>query len=189
MELQNWLHPAISRRTAVQAGAVGICGLGMNHLAGIRSAASAEPTTAGTGKAKACIYIFLSGGLAQQDSFDLKPSAPDSVRGEFSPIHTRTPGIEICEHLPMHAAIADKFALIRSVTHGFAGHDGAHKRVLTGRVPKSPTGFVNDAPGVGSIVSRMRESRSRDSLVFTSGQRAGTNVEADSQGSAYLGQA
>ena len=135
----------------------------------------------------AVILVWLTGGLSHIDTYDLKPEAPREYRGEFPPISSTVRGVDVCEHLPMHAAIADKFALIRSVTHGFSGHDGAHKRVLTGRVPKSPTGFVNDAPGVGSIVSRMRESRSRDSLVFTSGQRAGTNVDAYSQGSAYLG--
>ena len=167
MELQNWLHPAISRRTAVQAGAVGICGLGMNHLAGIRSAASAEPTTAGTGKAKACIYIFLSGGLAQQDSFDLKPSAPDSVRGEFSPIHTRTPGIEICEHLPMLAERSDRWALVRSLTHPTNGHTLGHFFMLTGR-SEAPPGFgkrqpkPTDWPSIASVVGDVLPPRNHN---------------------------
>ena len=80
-------HPIVTRRTAVQAGAVGLLGLGMNHLAALRAATSPR-----RGTAKSCIYIFLSGGLAQHESFDLKPDAPDGIRGEFRPIATRTPG-------------------------------------------------------------------------------------------------
>ena len=70
----------------------------MNHLAGLRESHAADGTTRPTGKAKSCIYIFLSGGLAQHDSFDMKPEAPDNIRGQFQPIATRTPGIQICEH-------------------------------------------------------------------------------------------
>src|SRR4051794_29341630 len=90
-------HPVLSRRTALQAGTIGLLGLGMNHLASLRAlAAPAVPR----GKARSIIYIFLSGGLTQLDSFDLKPDAPPEIRGEFQTIATRTPGIRICEHLP-----------------------------------------------------------------------------------------
>src|ERR671931_329539 len=94
----QWQHPLVSRRTAIQVGAVGLLGLGMNHLAQLRAATDAQPR--GGKRAKACIYIFLSGGLAQHESFDLKPNAPPEIRGEFKPIATRTPGVQICEHLP-----------------------------------------------------------------------------------------
>src|SRR5262245_24116985 len=89
---QALLHPFLSRRTAIQAGALGLLGLGMNHREALRAAAA--------DKAKSCIYIFLSGGLSQHESFDLKPEAPAEIRGEFNPIATRTPGIRITEHLP-----------------------------------------------------------------------------------------
>ncbi len=166
MALHNWLHPTISRRTAVQAGAVGIFGLGMNHLAGLRTAASAEPNPA-SGKAKACIYIFLSGGLAQQDSFDLKPNAPDTVRGEFKPIHTRTPGIEVCEHLPMLAERSDRWALVRSLTHPTNGHTRGHFFMLTGR-SEAPSGFgsrklrATDWPSISSIVGNALPPRNHN---------------------------
>jgi hypothetical protein len=91
---RNFLHPRVSRRTAVQAGALGLLGLGMNHLSALRAATPGEQTPGGT--ARSCIYIFLSGGLSQHESFDLKPAAPDGVRGEFATIATRTPGIAIC---------------------------------------------------------------------------------------------
>ena len=96
-------HPRLTRRVAIQAGAVGLLGLGMNHVAGLQAIAAA-----GSGEVslrrKSVIYIFLSGGLGQHDSFDPKPEAPDTIRGEFAPIATQTAGIQICEHLPMLAA-------------------------------------------------------------------------------------
>ena len=87
-------HPAdCSRRTAVQAGAIGLLGLGMNHLDWLRAEGVASR---GRERAKSVIYIFLSGGLAQHESFDMKPNAPSGIRGEFKPIPTRTPGLHIC---------------------------------------------------------------------------------------------
>ena len=75
MSAANWHHPQLSRRTALQAGAIGLLGMGSNHLAQLQ-AATPGSTLPGGGKAKTCIYIFLSGGLAQHESFDLKPDAP-----------------------------------------------------------------------------------------------------------------
>jgi len=126
------IHPMVSRRTAVQAGAIGLLGMGMNHLEGLRTADASEQP-GGFGAAKSCIYIFLSGGLAQQDSFDMKPASPDTIRGEFSPIPTATPGIEICEHLPMLAQRSESWSLVRSLTHPTNGHTLGHYYMLTGR--------------------------------------------------------
>ena len=127
-------HLRFSRRTAVQAGALGLLNLGMNHLAGLRAmAAPAEAAAAAAPKARAVIYIFLSGGLAQHDSFDMKPDAPDGIRGEFNPIATRTPGIQICEHLPMLAARSHLWAIVRSMAHGYPEHSSGHLLMLTGR--------------------------------------------------------
>ncbi len=142
MQVPRWpLHPSLSRRTLLQAGSVGILGLGMNHLAGLR-AAQADPAT---GKAKACIYIFLSGGLAQHESFDMKPDAAADIRGEFQPIATRTPGIQICEHLPMLAQRSESWALLRSLTHSSNEHSLGHHIMLTGR-SQTPAGFNPSAP-------------------------------------------
>ena len=122
----------------------------MNHLHALRAeVAPAAGTAAPQGKAKTCIYIFLSGGLAQQDSFDMKPSAPDNVRGEFKPIATKTPGIQICEHLPMLAERSDLWALCRSLTHPSNDHSLGHHIMLTGRTP-APPGFMS-APILASI--------------------------------------
>src|SRR5262245_11120943 len=137
-------HPSISRRTMIQAGSIGLLGLGMNHLAGLRAMGAVQGGTPNQ-RAKACIYIFLSGGLAQHDSFDMKPDAPENIRGEFKPIATKTPGTQICEHLPLLAARSDKWALVRSLTHPSNDHSLGHHIMLTGR-SVAPPGFNPSAP-------------------------------------------
>src|SRR5262245_20898837 len=139
----SFQHPLFTRLTAVQAGAIGLLGLGMDHLATLRSLAAG--TTAKATKAKACIYFFLSGGLAQQDSFDLKPNAPEEIRGEFKPIATRTPGIQICEHLPLLAQRSQLWSLVRSLTRPSNDHSAGHMIMLTGR-SDLPPGFNPNAP-------------------------------------------
>jgi hypothetical protein len=136
------LHPSLTRRAALQAGAVGLLGLGMNHVAALQALAGNAPAA----KAKSVIYIFLSGGLAQHDSFDLKPDAPDSIRGEFKPIATRTPGIQICEHLPQLAERSHLWALCRSLTHPSNDHSAGHHIMLTGRT-MIPPGFSPNKAG------------------------------------------
>ncbi len=139
-------HVRFSRRTAVQAGAIGLLNLGMNHLAGLRAlAAPSDLAAAAEPKAKAVIYIFLSGGLGQHDSFDMKPDAPDTIRGEFKPIATRTPGVQICEHLPMLAERSHLWALVRSLAHAYPDHSTGHLLMLTGR-SQPPVGFDLSKP-------------------------------------------
>jgi hypothetical protein len=134
-------HPVCTRRTALQAGAVGLLGLGMNHLSALRAAAAGgRPFSA-----RAAIYIFLSGGLSQHDSFDLKPDTPDDIRGEFRPIATRTPGIQVCEHLPLLAQRSHLWALVRSLTHRTNDHSQGHLIMLTGR-SELPPGFNPNQP-------------------------------------------
>jgi hypothetical protein len=154
--LHHGSHPIVTRRTAVQAGALGLLGLGMNHLEALRAATSSADPAAGT--ARSCIYIFLSGGLAQHESFDLKPDAPAGIRGEFRPIATRTPGIDICEHLPGLALRSRHWAVVRSLTHSTNDHTLGHYLMLTGRNKPDP-GFRGDRqprstdwPSIASIV-------------------------------------
>ncbi|TXT38246.1 MAG: hypothetical protein FD138_446, partial [Planctomycetota bacterium] len=118
-------HESLSRRTAIQAGSVGLLGLGMNHVAALQ-AADVKTSAISGGTAKSVIFVFLSGGLTQHDSFDPKPDAPAGTRGEFNPIPTLTPGTQICEHLPMLAARSDKWSLIRSLTTPYNEHSQGH---------------------------------------------------------------
>jgi hypothetical protein len=151
-------HPVFSRRTALQAGTIGLLGLGLNHVQALRAAGVPGGSRPAGGKARACIYIFLSGGLSQLDSFDLKPDAPEEVRGEFRPVATATPGVSICEHLPLLARRSRHWALVRSLTHPSNDHTVGHYFMLTGRSVVSP-GFVGDRkprptdwPSIASVV-------------------------------------
>lgn len=137
-------HPVIGRRTMLQAGSVGLLGLGMNHVAALRAADVVSAAGRGA-NAKSVIFIFLSGGLTQHDSFDPKPDAPAEIRGEFSPIATHTPGVQICEHLPLLAARSRMWSMIRSLTTPYNGHSDGHMVMLTGRTPLPP-GFDGNKP-------------------------------------------
>ena len=122
------------------------------------------------------------------ETYDLKPDAPAEYRGDFRPIKTNVSGIDICEYLPLHAQIADKFALIRSIAHNFADHGGGHKRFLTGRDPLEPTGFVNDYPMVGSMVAKVRQDAHFGVPNYVAGVDGGRQaIDTFSFGSAYLG--
>ncbi len=157
-------HPRVLRRTAVQVGSVGLLGLGLNHVAGLRALAAENSSSWPIGRAKSVIYIFLSGGLAQHDSFDPKPEAPADIRGEFAPIETRTPGLFVCEHLPRLAARSDQWAVVRSLTHPYNEHSIGHHVMLTGRTP-TPVGFSSnkptpmDFPALASVVAGVMPPR------------------------------
>jgi hypothetical protein len=95
----------------------------------------------------------------------------------------------ISEIFPMHAKIADKFNIIRSVAHEFADHGGGHKRLMTGRVPLTPVDTVNDAPATGSIVAKCRENRDYGIPNYVSMNPGGRTGDVFAQGAAYLSQA
>lgn len=177
-------HPGIrlTRRLAIQAGAIGLLGLGSSHLSALQAlAASTGQATAA--RAKSVIYIFLSGGLAQQESFDMKPEAPEDIRGEFRPIPTETPGLHICEHLPQLARCSSKWALVRSLTHPSNDHSAAHHIMLTGR-SDLPEGFDatkpkgSDWPSIAALAGTLVPSRNNlppaivlpDKIVHNSGR-------------------
>lgn len=158
--------PGCSRRSAIQAGAVGLLGLGLNHLTALRawSAAPNRGSTSPPVKARSVIYIFLSGGLAQHESFDMKPDASAEIRGEFNPIRTRTPGLHICEHLPELAKRSEKWALVRSLTHAHNDHSAGHHVMLTGK-SELPPGFdpnrprPTDWPSMASLANQLLPRR------------------------------
>ncbi len=179
MDLNQWGHPGCTRRTALQAGAIGLLGLGSNHLAPLRAA---NPD-AGRAPARSVIYIFLSGGLSQHDSFDPKPEAADTIRGEFQPIDTRTPGVQICEHLPKLAERSHLWSLVRSLTHPSNDHSLGHHIMLTGRSPAPPIfdpskPLPTDFPSIASIVGAVTRQRNNlppavvlpDKIVHNSGR-------------------
>src|SRR5881296_1067915 len=119
----------VSRRNFLKIGALGLGGLALPELLAAEAAS-------GMGHShKAVIMIFLPGRPSHQDMFDLKSDAPREVRGEFKPIATNVPGIQICEHLPLLAKLADKYTLIRSMI----GAEDRHEAVqcYTGRLARN----------------------------------------------------
>ena len=142
-----WLRPEFRRREFLRAGAAGLFGLGLPDV--LRAAGGAKPR-----RAKACIVLFMWGGPAQQDTWDLKPDAPDAYRGEFKPIATAVPGLRISEHLPRLARRAGDLCLIRSMTHPDVDHLTATHQLLTGKpAPAGP--LADDWPNYGAVLSKL----------------------------------
>ena len=131
----------VNRRSFLQFGGLAVGGLSLPSLL------QAEQNS-GRQTQRSVIMVYLSGGIAHQDTFDLKPNAPAEVRGEFNPIATTVPGIEYCELLPKLAGVADKCSIIRSVV----GQRDEHSSF------QSVTGYTmgevqrNGTPHFGSIV-------------------------------------
>ncbi|MFL5244709.1 MAG: DUF1501 domain-containing protein [Gemmataceae bacterium] len=117
------------------------------------------------GKAQSCILIYLLGGPPHLDMWDLKPNAPSEIRGPFRPIATSVPGLQICEYLPRLARLADRYALVRSVSHNNHNHTPMIYYTLTGRPVEQP-GQDNDVrppqrtdfPHMGAVVAKFRKS-------------------------------
>jgi uncharacterized protein (DUF1501 family) len=132
----------LSRRRLLELGVTGYLGLNLGGFfrAQALTAEASTPRVVPVVQAriKACIVIFYYGGPSHIDMFDMKPNAPAEVRGEFQPIATSVPGIQICEHLPRTAQIMHRLCLIRSMHHTNRLHDSASTEILTGR--QSPTG-------------------------------------------------
>ena len=154
-------HAQLSRRSLIQAGSIGLMGLGMADVATARSLAGPGSYTSD----KSVIFVFLNGGISHQDSFDMKPDAPDTVRGEILPIATRTPGLEICEHLPLLAQRSQRYALVRSIASGSSGHEEACHMLFTGRLD-FPAGFTlgrspspNEWPSLASQITYLTAGR------------------------------
>jgi hypothetical protein len=174
-----------SRRDFLKLGSLGLGGAGLSNLLGLRAAAKkagrSVPDTS-------VIFLWLPGGPPHMEMYDMKPDAPAEYRGAFRPIRTRVPGLEVCELLPLHAQVSDKFALIRSISHQYAGHGDGMKHLLTGREPGNPGDFVVDHPMVGSMVAKCREEIRRgvpNYIGVTDPGREGLDVYGF--GSAYLG--
>jgi hypothetical protein len=144
----------MSRRSLLKVGVLGLGGLTLADMLRIKAcAAEAGERTRDT----AVILLWLGGGPSHLDMYDLKPSAPVEIRGEFREVSTNLPGTRISEHLPFESRIMDKMSVVRSVTHTNAGHGmGAHW-LMTGYVP---TIEINDNlfPSVGSVVAKVRGS-------------------------------
>ena len=152
----------VVRREFLQVGFSGFLGMGLSSLVAGRAQAAAKGTVE-MPRAKSIILVFLTGAPSHIDTFDMKPAAPEAIRGEFRPIATNVPGISISEHLPRLAAMADRLAIVRSMSHSNLNHLNATHWVLTGHA--QPGAFFDkiasrdDYPCYASALDHVRPSR------------------------------
>ncbi|HUG69560.1 MAG TPA: DUF1501 domain-containing protein, partial [Pirellulaceae bacterium] len=139
-------------------------GLATASLATVAQQAGANDARArlprGFGRAKSVILVYASGGQSQLETWDPKPDAPLDVRGAFSPIATPLPGIQLCEHMPRLARLADRYTILRSMSHEDLDHGSATYLALTGRYharrSSNPPPSLDDFPTYGAVLKRMR---------------------------------
>src|SRR5262249_12167315 len=129
MTIRTTFCDGLHRRDALRLGVASVFGLGL-ALPKLLAAEQNKPT-----RDVSLIYLFLHGGLSTIDSWDLKPDARAEFRGEFKPVATNVPGVQICEHLPRLAKQMDKFSLVRSFRHHNSDHGPADHYMLTGYFP------------------------------------------------------
>lgn len=154
-----------NRRSILQIGSLSAVGVSLGQLLA-QAPSDFQPLTGfhAFGKAKSCILIFLFGGPSQIDLFDMKPDAPAEFRGDFKPIRTSVPGIDICEHLPQLARRTQLFQIIRSMHHEHPRHGWGLYYMLTGQKHSRPDldapPTPEDFPGIGSLVSHFSNTNS-----------------------------
>src|SRR5690242_10429126 len=153
----------ITRRTLLEAAGAGLLGLSLPGVLAAESVAARRPAA----RARSVVFLFLFGGPSQLETFDLKPDAPEKIRGPFRPIVARTPGLLISENLPKLAAISDKFCVIRSLTHPYNDHSGAAHYLQTGRVWHVPVGggfnpTPQDWPAIGSVAEYLAQQAEKE---------------------------
>ena len=182
----------IDRRELMRIGGLTLGGLSLADLV------NASPRTDGYGssfgRAKNIIFLYLCGGPPQHETFDPKPDAPAEIRGPFKPIQTNIPGIQFCELLPRTAAIADKIAVIRSMSTDDNIHSSSGHWVLTGykyQGPNARTIQQSDWPFYGSIIKRYKPSENMpglSSIVIPDFVRQNENVTPAGQTGGLMGQ-
>ena len=154
------LRRMMTRRDAVRAGFLGLGGLTLAELLRLRAQAAQHGGGVSESKDTAVILLFVHGGPSHLETYDMKPDAPSGIRGPFSPIPTNVPGLDICELLPRQAQIADKYTIIRSVSHDQANHFEGHARFLSG-YGQMRSGGISHYPMLGAVVNRVLENKHR----------------------------
>jgi uncharacterized protein DUF1501 len=156
LSLQSHPHRVCSgmlRRDVIRAAGAGLLGTSLPKLLAAEEAgAIVRP------RAKSVLFLYLFGGPSQLETFDLKPEAPAEIRGPYQPIASRTPGLRVCEHLPKLAALSDKYAVIRTLTHGQNDHNACHLIQTGHEMPPAERGAAKvnatekDWPAFGSVL-------------------------------------
>jgi hypothetical protein len=147
-------QPGPSRRHLLQIGGLAFAGLQLPQRL-LPAEAAKQPAV----RAKSVIFLHQWGGPSHHDSFDMKPNAPDAIRGEYRPIPTNAPGIQVCEHLPGMARVMNRVCLVRSLNHAMKNHNSAGYWSLSGYAPPTDDQRLRDSldlfPAYGSIVDRL----------------------------------
>jgi uncharacterized protein DUF1501/TAT (twin-arginine translocation) pathway-exported protein len=171
---------SLSRRQFLRAGAAGAA------VAGLTLSGS-DTAHANSGRDVDLILLFLVGGPSQLDTWDMKPNAPAEVRGPFKPIATNVPGVQICEHFPRMAQIANRYAIVRSVHHNAAPiHETGHQLMQTGRLFR----FGQEHPHYGAVMSHVKGQKRNGMppFVLLPGMLGNTGVTiSHGQGAGALG--
>src|SRR5687768_10484021 len=148
----------LARREWLRLGLLG--GVSAGLRGGLQAAESRAGAIPGFGRAKSVILVFANGGQSQIDMWDPKPSAPLDVRGAFRPISTALTGVQFCEHMPQIARVANRFTLVRSMSHEDLDHGSAAYLCLTGsyhaRRSSNPPPSPSDMPTYGAVLRRVR---------------------------------
>jgi uncharacterized protein (DUF1501 family) len=172
----------LSRRQLLRVGGLGMLGLSLPDL--LRMPAAAAPGEANPHAAKSCILIVQYGGASHIDSWDPKPDAIAEMRGPYKPIATSVPGLRVCELMPRLARLANRFCLVRSLTHSSVDHSEAMHFTMTGNSRPDPS-HTDDTPYFGSVLARLRPAtRPVPSYVFMN-----SNDEPRHRTGGFLGRA
>ena len=140
----------MSRRRFLQVGGLGVAGLSLADALQLKARGAIRPEA----RNKSVIMVYLPGGPSHLDMYDMKPDAPVEFRGEFKPIRTNVPGIDICEHMPRHTPIADKLTIVQGLRTFGNGHDPYE--IMTSD-PRAATKLPpNPLPVFGSVISKVR---------------------------------
>lgn len=177
----------LARRELLRIGGLALGGMSLPGL--LRNALAQSSGT--IGKAKHCILMLLNGGQAQQDTFDLKPGAPDGIRGPYQPISTAVPGIQICEKLPRLSQLTDRMAIVRSMHHHLLAHNTGAAYALSGHSPGTDQDISpkpTNHPTYGSVISRvLPPPASMPSFVLTPTYLFDMGFPTPSAGGGWLG--
>ncbi len=174
----------VSRREMLRAGAVGGLSLAIPGL--VTAQVDADRPLGGGAAEKSCVLLWLCGGPSHLDTWDLKPEAPEGIRGPYRPIATAVPGLRLCELHTRLAPLAGHVAVVRSMRHvgNISNHFDAMHHCLTGQA-----GAPDDAPYIGSVLSKVRPSRRNVAAYFwlLDPGRASVFISAFMRGGGFLG--